>query len=504
MKKLIFCSICVVFNLAQAQSEPEFQPLNQTEDSFVESKEANQNFILIESALKKMMDTNPPSVQQIEASFFDLKTGNLEEKDKLGLRLEADGSIYKSNERILLPGPDFFTQSSRDYKVGIVKPTEFGLDLSVKAFGSRSTNIFLPNGASISGITVGLNVDLYKNFLGRMTKTELKQTGAAFKRAKLERKIGLKTFESNLRKLYWSLVANKEKQELLKSLVDTAERQLSDSKSRQRSGVADRGETARFRSQLSSRKSNLIALEYERSEYLKNLRELIPELKTKKVIIGPYSVQSTADRALECIGTINNQMQTPMEYTYYDEIVDFLIQEEKYQQKVLRAYDDIDIKLEGEFSNVGKDFGLEDSQQDLFDNPRDRSRIALKISMPLDGSKTRTKKARQLATKNRFRSMAQSNLGKVNAFHTETLEITKALIDVLRSQKETSKYLGISLSESRKKFNQGRISIQELISEQDAQTQNKLNEIESNLIILSTLIDYFSIFTETPCEFNRI
>ncbi len=491
----IFCLLTVGISKVEAQPSKAI-----SQDSL---EDANSNFVLVESALKKMIDNNPPSVQQIEASFLDLKRTDLASKDKFGLRLEADGTIYKSKERLLGPF-DPVTQSTREYNVGIIKPTQYGLDLSIKAFGNRTVNAFLPNGSSTSGVVLGLNVDLYKNFLGRMTNTELKQTGAALKRAKLERKIEMKTFESNLRKLYWSLVANKEKQDLLKSLVKTAERQLADSVQRQKSGVTDRGETARFRSQLSSRKANLLSLEYELSGYLKNLRELLPELKTKKITVGPYDVDETIKRVFECIGTINSQEQTPMVYTFYDEIVDFLVKEEMYQQKILRAYDDIDIKLEGEYSNVGRDFTLQDSQQNLLDDPRDRSRIALRISVPLDGSKTKTKKVTQLATKNRFRSQAQSNLAKMNSFHVETIEIIKALMEVLKSQKNTSKYLGISISESRKKFNQGRISIQEFISEEDSQIQNKLNEIESNLIILTTLIDYFSIFTETPCEFNRI
>jgi outer membrane protein TolC len=78
------------------------------------------------------------------------------------------------------------------------------------------------------------------------------------------------------------------------------------------------------------------------------------------------------------------------------------------------------------------------------------------------------------------------------------------LREVIKSQKETNKYLAQSLKVSKRKYKQARISLQELIGEQDSHLQSQLQEIDSNLAIVNTLIDYFSIYMDTPCEFNRI
>ncbi len=500
LKFSILCCLIFSFNSLEAKNLKQVD-LKQ-EDPIVSEVKSKDEVLLNESLFKKMIENNPPEVQLIEASFLELKRTHLAAKDELALRLDGDAEVYKSRERQLAPF-DAFTQSSSQYNVALVKPTAYGVDLSLKAFAQKSTNVFV-SGATINGLALGLTVDLFQNFLGRKTKTSLRQTAAGLKRANLEKQTGLKTFESNLRKIYWSLVATKEQKALLESLIKTAEAQLKDAEARLRSGVTDGGEAARFRSQLSTRKSNLLSLNYQESEYLKSLRSLIPELDGKTIKLSSYNVEQTIGRVFECIAVIKTQTEVPFEFTPYDEIVDLMLEEERYEQKILSAYNDPKILLVGEYSNVGKDFSYADARQDFSSDPRDRSRLALTLSMPLDGSKTRTKDVAKLAAKNKYISMAQSNLAKVKSFHTETIIIIETLHEILNSQKDTSKYLGISLDVSRRKFNQGRISLQELISEQDSHIQNKLNEINSNLTIIKTLIDYFSIYTETPCDFNRI
>ncbi len=468
----------------------------------LKAQDVTNDYVLSEASFKSLIENSPPTVSQLEASFLEYKRKDLATKDAFSLSFEGEGRVYKSNER-LLNNFDAVTQNATNYTFGVVRPTSMGVDLSVKAFGEKITNAFV-SGASTNGVVLGLSIDLYQNFLGRKSNWTLKQADANLKKAKLEKQVELKAFESNLRKMYWSLVANEEKKILVESLIQTAEKQLSDALARRRSGVADDGEIARFRSQLSSRKANLTSLAYEKSEIAKNLRELLPELASKNIVIDKYDVAQTTAKVFECIGLINSQSSSPLDYSLYDDIVELLIEDNKYEQKIIESYNSLDIKLNGEYSNVGRDFSYEGARQDFADDPRARTNLSLKISMPLDGKKTRTKEITQQANKSRTLSLAQGQLAKINAFHTETIQIISALKDILKSQKETSQYLGQSLSESRKKFNQGRISLQELISEQDAQVQNKLNEIDSNLIIVKTIIDYFSIYTTTPCEFNRI
>jgi hypothetical protein len=56
----------------------------------------------------------------------------------------------------------------------------------------------------------------------------------------------------------------------------------------------------------------------------------------------------------------------------------------------------------------------------------------------------------------------------------------------------------------RRKYEQARVSINDLIFDQDALLRSELTTIETQLQILNVLFDYLAIYTETPCGFNRI
>ena len=55
-----------------------------------------------------------------------------------------------------------------------------------------------------------------------------------------------------------------------------------------------------------------------------------------------------------------------------------------------------------------------------------------------------------------------------------------------------------------KKYQQARVSINDLIQDQDALLRANLTTIEAQLQVLNALFDYLVIYTETPCSFNRI
>lgn len=469
----------------------------------VSSAFAQKSVEIDEQYLKKLIEKEPPSIQQIEASFLSTKQTYLTNKDKFGLRLDGEGQVYDSNEIPINPTQDFITTSSVDYSIGIVKPTRYGVDVGVKAFGNKISNTFF-QGASVSGVGLSLSVDLFQNFLGRQSNNTLKQGELSLQRADLERKSSVKTFESNIRKLYWALVANNEQKKLLSSLVNTAEKQYWETMKRKKSGVADSGEAARFRSQWTSRKANLLALNYQEGEILKNLKQLLPSLNGKKISITKYDVEKTVNEVLTCTAKIDSFIKAPFQHTVYDEIVGLLEKEERLQQKVISRTAGPQIKLFGEYSSVGRGIGFEGSQEILQDNPKPRTSLGLQFSMPLGKSKKKVKEVSELLTKKRYTAEARANLSKIKAFHSETVYLIKTLREVVKNQKDTNKYIDQSLKVSRRKYRQARIGIQELISEQDSLLQSKLNVIDSNLTIINTLIDYFSIYMDVPCSFNQI
>ncbi|MCB9091468.1 MAG: TolC family protein [Halobacteriovoraceae bacterium] len=463
----------------------------------------SKKILLTERVLKNLIEETPPSVMQIEASFLTQKQQYLAQDDALGFNLVGKGTHYQSDERLLSRSDGGVTSHASHYSLGIVKPTRYGIDMKLEAFGNKVSNAFITDSAT-TGVSLSLSMDLYQNFLGRQTDNNLEKSALSVERAKLEKKINLKTFESNIRKLYWALVANQEQKKFLEKLVTLAEKQYKEAKKRRSSGVADTGEVARYHSQWTSRQSSLLSLEYRRGEILKTLKELLPSLENKEIELGTYSVEKTVVQVLSCSARISSHPTAPLEFTPYDEIVEFLNREQELQEKIVRTYDDPQVKLVGEYASVGRDFGYDNAQQDFSDDARARKSIGLELTIPFGGRKSATREVSEELARNQYLAQSRGKLAKIQSFHTETAKIINILRQVVRNQKETNKYLGESLKVSQRKYNQARISLQELISERDALLQTSLSEIETNLTIIDTLMDYFSIYTDIPCELNRI
>ena len=54
----------------------------------------------------------------------------------------------------------------------------------------------------------------------------------------------------------------------------------------------------------------------------------------------------------------------------------------------------------------------------------------------------------------------------------------------------------------RKKYNQGRISLSELIQDEDSLFESELMVARTKYNIINLLLDYLSIFNKTECDFN--
>jgi len=466
------------------------------------SAQSAEEIQLTEEIILEMIQNKPPGLDQVEASFLQAKFDHLSKLDKLSFRLDGAGQIYESNERSLGEF-DPFVQSATDYSLGLNKPTKYGIDIGLKVFGTKSSNAFVQNAAT-SGVTLNLSMDLIKNFMGRQTNNGLKQSALALRRAELEKKAATKSFTSNVRKIYWGLVANEERERFLKSLVKTSEKQYRDTVRKNKSGVADSGEVARTKAQWSTRQSSLLSVGYQKAQLAKALREMLPDLKGKTIAPLKYNSDRIRASVFSCTTAIATQPTAPLNRTHYDEIVGFLIEEEKLEQKVIDTYDDPSLKVVGELSSVGRGIGLENSREDFIDDGRPRTSLGLQLSMPLGKPVKNSKLVAKSLARARYKSQAEANLLKMEAFHSETVRMIQILRKVVASQGDTNQLLEKSLRFSKKKYNQARIGLPEYLVEQEAFYQSKLSEIDSNLTIMNILMDYFSIFSETPCALNSL
>jgi outer membrane protein TolC len=461
---------------------------------------AKEKVVINEKLLKDQVQNSAPNTLAIDASFLAVDLTRQSFEDNFDLQLQGQANYSKTNENAFSPQMPV-TSPTKHYKIGLVKPLSSGMSIGVNTFSDQITNSQVNNGTT-NGVGVEFSMDLYKNFLGKLTNSQRAVFEHATKRAGKERDIQKKAFHQNIRKIYWSLVANQEQINISQKLLEFAKIQLSNSKKRFKNNIADAGEVARYESQLADRNASIITLEYQREVFLQQLKELLPELSEKELVLGKYDIKRAAGQIFACTALISKFQEPPMQYTSYDEVLTELRNEYTNQKKVTGSYSDMNLELVSEVQRLGKTEGYGGAWDKFSDDGRNAFSAGVRLSVPLGGSNKKSMELQKLLDKKRFLSQQEELVGRVNAYHTQIMKNIQLLQAVMKQQQINSEKLEISFRESKKKYSQARLTVRELIQDQNEYFSSNLLEIQSQLTIMTTLLDYFAVYTEIPCELN--
>jgi len=237
---------------------------------------------------------------------------------------------------------------------------------------------------------------------------------------------------------------------------------------------------------------------------LRDLKSFIPEISMQEIELAPYDIEQTVQKVLACSSYIQQQSTPPLQNTAFDEIVALLNDIYNLQLKRSQLYNKWEVNLQGEYTKIGKARGRSDAF-DNFQNSSQRSwGAALTLSIPLGKNKKTTSEILEDLAKKEVLASASENLAKIQAFHFQTHKSLNYLLEVISYQKINAKHLNDSLKNTKRKYNQARIGLNELISEQEIYFANELDTISTQLSIIDGILDYLAVFTETPCELNRI
>ena len=279
-----------------------------------------------ESLIKMARDTNP-GLSEVEASFLATKVQAMELEDKFGYELYSSYGHQNTKEKSTIAFQPVFGNINT-YKVGVRKYTKYGVVIDL------NTNSMVQNGSSDSGsdykdlhttkYELGFQVDLWKDLMGKLTKSQYDNLQDMKKKDELQQAISKNVFEVNIRRLYWSLVANAEKIRINQNLHKAAIVQLADAKKREANSISDKAAVAKFESLVHQRKGSILVLEYERESLLKNLRNSFPSLNGKKLALGKYNVNKSIYEVLACTAKIDKTVGVPYDNTSYDEVVSIL------------------------------------------------------------------------------------------------------------------------------------------------------------------------------------
>jgi hypothetical protein len=418
-------------------------------------------------------------------------------------RLKASGGRFRTNED---PANRFQPSLTPvdEVNVGVQQQLPSGISVEGGVFANQKSaadNAFVD--ATQIGAKVSLRVDLLKNRSGQMDQAKLQLSRIKNERVATQSKITSKQQEISARKLYWNFIANQESLALAAKLENSAKKQLSEAEARQRLSVADAGEIARYRSQLQSRRASILLFQHERELLWQAVQRQTNGIDPDRYEFNVKAAKLSAPAINECLAKVVNEKAIDPKNTLLDENI------ANYRQELEKELENLNVHSKADLAFIGsaQTSGVSDSYGRAIERQAEAFKfgnyLGLEFSMPLGDKSSRTEKAMIAAKKLGIEAQADVLESELTSTFRAMEKSLAILQKGLATQKENSSYLSVSYREMRRKFDQGRIPLTMVINEQDALFQSELQEITFQKQIVHTLLDYFAVFSEFPCEWNQ-
>lgn len=470
-----------------------------------------------ESDLIAWSKTNAPGLDEIQATLLSSQNQQNLLKERFAPELFGGGSYAETQERPIIQFLPVFSPI-KTAQVGLRKKFSHGFDAQLMATtDQRSASSSVSgqyNNVTTNILSLTLQMDLWRDLFGRVSSAQMMNAEIESKRAELEKNIKTRAFEMALRRIYWSLVAINEQIKISERLKITAGGQVADAKKRLQNSIGDAGEVARYEAQLASRTGQVIFLGYQKQNYLKQLKNLLPDLGAQDLELAPYDMDKTIVMVVECSQVISQETNIPYNFTKYDEVLTLLREIKSNQRTINNRYSDVDVKLFGtvKSTGIGSDSkGATNYQgsygaayEDMRDNNRTGFETGINVIIPLGDAKETTQKTKTLYDEKLLKSQMDQTHAMVVSTHTQLAKSMGLIKEVIATQKVSTAALEKRLQVIRKKYAQARISVNDLILDQDALLTSELTTIDAQLQAVNILFDYLMVFTDTPCGFNRI
>jgi outer membrane protein TolC len=460
---------------------------------------------LNEAMLSKMARQSNPTALQIQSLQVSSQLQHQSEKARYGAALTSQLSYSSSEEEPVIQVAPVF-QPAATINAGIQKRTPWGLSGSAGIHSEQYTtaNKAIDQATQV-GIKLGLEIDLWKNLLGRLDQLKLKTTEFELKKSELIVSFQQKQFEMDVRKIYWSLVANSMSQKLNMELVNSAQKQLKEAKKRYRQAVADKGEVARYEAQLSSRQASLLFFDHQKNILESQLKRLLPELSKFQINLQDLDIQQQQAKVSQCIGQIMaSPFAPPKNFSSIGEIASLISRIETSSTSLSAWTDSADLKFKAQLKQSSTAKGYSGSIENYPEQSRPGVQLALEFSLPLNPNLSASSQSQIALSKLKARSESSDLLAQLTSEHMKTKQSLKLLAEATKTLNQAVKHLNQSLATSKKKYEQARIDINTLIMEQDNLFNSQLSEIDTKHQVIHLVYDYFKTFDKFPCGINRI
>ncbi len=468
------------------------------------SLSSQAQFLLTESEVINMAQKTSPVSQEIEAGKQANRAQEFAVKSQYDPKLQASYSYFSSKENAIIQFAPVF-QPQKLFNLGVSQKTSLGTTINTQVYSQQiSTANGLIDNATQVGVQLGVEIDIWKNILGRLDRSQLKSAKINQKISSLQANIDQHSFVLDVRKLYWSLVANELSLNLSQELVKTATSQWAESKKKLREGLGDSGDVARNQAQLESRKSSVLFFSYQKELMIGQLKSMLPFLNAKTISLDGREAQDIEGAARRCMGEILAQNKMDPQYSRFDDIVGLLDEQQDHEMRLAKSTDSFDVKLKARYQASGVDNSHDAAYNQLTDQFRNGYEVGVALQVPLGGDLSRSQASQVSATQNRFEAQKSKISLQLKSEHQKIQKAISLLVGASKSQGATVDSLRTSLKRTQKKYRQARVSLNTYVLEQDNLFGSELQLIDTKRQILHLLLDYFKLFSNHPCELNQL
>ncbi len=471
--------------------------------------------LLTEDIILKESVNNTPQMDQLESTLLSAQANRSQFMEQYGVNGYGGLSYMQTKERAvnsfqLVNTP--ITQAQAGLEKKFHSGLKTSVDISTYQFSAKG-NSFIPTikDATTTVVSFTAEMDIWKDLLGKLSQKQVENLKLMEDQSKLQKKINLSSYQISLRKIYWALVANNESLKIYRNLLKTADRQLNESQERLKSRVAERDEVLRYKAQRASRESSLQYYKYQKQSLIKQLRQLIPNFNNEDIELGAYNLDKAVDEVLTCTFQIVKSPSIPYDNTDYDELVSMIKGMQNNYKDINEQYDNPNVNLYGtvKSTGVGADQATSingsygKSIQDMTDNNRTGFEAGVNVTFSLGDRQKTTKEYLTEYDQKRLAATLKSTEANMMATHKELSRSIEYLVSVVKSEKINAQNLAQRIKYMKKKFEQARATVSDLIADEDAYMNAQLSSINAQLEIVNVVLDYLTIFNETPCEFNK-
>ena len=461
------------------------------------------DIVISDENLAGFLKSGNPNYDQIRLRTAQVFTSYLQNNDQFATGLNFATTVSESDNPLESPW-------AQQQTMAISKKMPWGLESSLayvvrkEKFGSTVPVPFANQAYYVPALALNIKMDLWKNLFGAYDDAKENYLKVLFSQSKINRKLETKQFYNSLRMVYWRLVVQKRRSKILKNFVASAKTALSNMKSRQRDSVADKGAVSEMAANLSSAEANYRRAQLSTNMLERELKNLAPVLLGKKITIkGAYPTirQAVAD-SLECSKTLSSIEGIPYQYTDYDELVAQIKKGLYWKSQDIDKYSAADVSLNFGAQGLGVDQDFVEAATQPFGLEKSAYSATLEISIPL-GSPRRTEKF-LLANEREAASIQESQINaQFKSAHDNLKMNHQALSEAVRYYHKSIKDQAQVLHFTDQKFRQGRLSVFDYIGSQNVLLNTKLQVVGVEEQVILDMINYFSLFNQAPCKFNR-